>query len=317
MKNRNGQCYPTQKQIAEAIHCNECQVKVYVKGLEDCSYIATEKVGQRHNIVYTVLDGDAASYDGLPEWVNQAARSRTTRTGGSAKVLEPLNEVVRQDKLNASSSSNHSPSVLEPPIECPRTTLAGGVSNPLSNSLSNKVKVRVAAQPAFVIPKEKEFTDYCIESGLGLGDGAEACDEFWRMHQQDNWTIGGEKIKYWKKALRSFALHYENCHDGEPSPPPSSNRGQYKPEIEEVVARCCINCLTPNETMACVAFIKANGFVVESLPGEWAEIVGPDGWERALDEWAVRNVGEKELYKRMEKKRAEKSQASPPAPTQP
>jgi hypothetical protein len=84
-QNKSGQVYATQRQIATDLKCKQDSIIEWTKILQECGYVAIERVGQNHNFRYTILCGDGKV--ALPEWASRAARTRATLKGSTKENL--------------------------------------------------------------------------------------------------------------------------------------------------------------------------------------------------------------------------------------
>lgn len=69
-KNRNGQTWPQQRQIAADIGCKTHSLLGWIKELVAAGYLHVEKVGQKHFCRYTVLPGNDLPFV-LPKWTTR------------------------------------------------------------------------------------------------------------------------------------------------------------------------------------------------------------------------------------------------------
>jgi hypothetical protein len=99
-RNKNGQTWPNQRDIAAEIGCKIHSLTPWTNELVDAGYLATEKVGQKHNLRYTILPGNAP-FAALPEWA--------TRTGFRHAEKGNTEDVSTCPKRNADMPKGATP----------------------------------------------------------------------------------------------------------------------------------------------------------------------------------------------------------------
>jgi len=92
-KNKNGQTWPTVRDIAADLHCKTSSLTGWTKELVSAGYLSVEKVGQKHNHRYTILPGDG-NQGALPKWATRKD-SRVSHPGDTKQsACIPNGQVV-------------------------------------------------------------------------------------------------------------------------------------------------------------------------------------------------------------------------------
>jgi hypothetical protein len=83
-KNKNGQTWPKVRDIAADLGCKTHSLPGWTKELVLAGYLSVEKVGQKHNHLYTILPGDSHQ-PVLPKWATRKD-SRDAETGDAKQA---------------------------------------------------------------------------------------------------------------------------------------------------------------------------------------------------------------------------------------